>query len=347
MTEEQKPANADDFIAALESKGRLGWRAAVEIMEPFGKVPGNFTESIRFLLQNYEQGGTALPLSAQNHILRLMNNNTIKAAYYYITKYYRPEALEGKESISTKELFNAYSAIDHAGILTFAYLFRNLSKKTDSEEWEYVETPLSEALALGACVGSSIPEVGLGFGLLCRGLRYLSFAPFLRDNRRGFKEYRRHLKANDLPFDLSFEEKTWACNSIQVAAIIMERMGFSRQMTFQFVAAAEHDAKSIPDELFGIRFRMAEALIDNYSETGEVLDNCPAWVGKKLPFTTDARGALLTKLNKVLPNLHNYDWISKGSASINPDSTPELFRKATATAPEEKIEAVPDSLLEA
>ncbi len=347
MTDERRPSHTDDFIATLESKGRLGWRAAVEIMEPFGKVPGNFTESIRFLLQNYEQGGTALPLSAQNHILRLMNNNTIKAAYYFITKYYRPEVLEGKESISTKELFNAYSAIDHAGILTFAYLFRNLSKKTDSEEWEYVETPLAEALALGACVGSSIPEVGLGFGLLCRGLRYLAFAPFLRDNRRGFKEYRRHLKANDLPFDMPFEEKSWACNNIQVAAIIMERMGFSRHMGFQFVAAAEHDAKSTPDELFGIRFRMAEALIDHYSETGEVLDNCPAWVGKKFPFSTDARGRLLTKLNQVIPNLNKYDWVSKSSASINPDSAPHFFHKPTAAAPEEKVEAVPDSLLEA
>lgn len=347
MTEDQKSADANDLIATLESRGKLGWRAAMEMMEPFGRVPGNFTETIRFLLLNYEQGGASLPLSSQNHILRLLNNNTIKAAYYFVTKYYRPEAVEGKGSISTKDLLNAYNSIDHAGILTFAYLFRNLSKKTEAEEWEYVETPLAEALALGACVGASIPEVGLGFGLLCRGLRYLAFAPFLRDNRRGFKEYRRHLKAQDLPFDLAFEEKTWNCNSIQVAAIIMERMGFNRQMTLQFVAAAEHDAKTPPDELFGIRFRMAEALIDHYSETGEVLDNCPAWVGKKLPFSTEARGRLLTKFNQVLPNLEKYDWISKGSASINPDSTPEFFHKANAAAPEEKVEAVPDSLLEA
>ncbi len=340
--------DTEDFIATLESKGKLGWRAAVEIVQPYGRVAANFTEAIRLMVSHYEAGTTTLPLSAQNHILRLLGNNTIKAAYYFITKYYRPEALEGKAHISSKDLFNTYSPIDHAAILTYAYLFRNLSKKSEREEWEYVETPLSEALAIGASVGSSVPEVGLAFGLLCRGLRYLAFAPFLRDNRRGFKEYRRHLKANDLAFDTAFEEKTWQCNSIQVAAIIMERMGFPRQMVLQFVAAAQHDAKSTPDELYGIRFRMAEALIHHYSESGEVLDNCPAWVGKKFPFSTEARGRMLTKLNQILPHLGKYDWVSKSSTSINPDSTPELFAQPDApAAAEEKIDAVPDSVLEA
>ncbi len=347
MSDGQSSSNFDEFIENLDKKGKLGWRAAVEIVEPYRRVPANFTEAIRFLVQNYEQGSPALPLSAQNHILRLLNNNTIKAVYYYITKYYRPEVFQGKTSLTIKDLLNAHSAMDHAGILTFAYLFRNLSKKTEPEEWAYVETPLAEALALGACVGSTIPEVGVGFGLLCRGLRYLAFAAFLRDNRRGFKDYRRHLKANDLAFDSAFEQKTWSCTSIQVAAMIMERMGFNRQMVMQFVAAAEHDVKVQPDELYGIRFRMAEALIEHYSETGEALDNCPAWVGKKIPFSTDARGALLTKLNQVLTKIEQFDWIGKSSASINPDSSPEFFQQGAAVAPEEKVEAVSDSVLEA
>jgi hypothetical protein len=340
--------SSDDFISTLESKGKLGWRAAAEIMEPYGRVAANFSEAIRLMVSHYEAGTATLPLSAQNHILRLLSNNTIKAAYYFITKGYKPDTFAGKSHISSKDLFNAHSPIDHAAILSYAYLFRNLSKKTEQAEWEYVETPLSEALALGGSVGCSIPEVGLAFGLLCRGLRYLAFAAFLRDNRRGFKEYRRHLKQEDLPFDTAFEEKTWGCNNIQVAAIIMERMGFNRQMAFQFVAAAEHDAKSAPDELYGIRFRMAEALIHHYSEEGEVLDNCPAWVGKKFPFSTDARGTLLTKLNQVLPNIEKYEWISKSSTSVNPDSTPELFAQAEApAATEEKVTPLPDSILEA
>jgi hypothetical protein len=75
-------------------------------------------------------------------------------------------------------------------------------------------------------------------------------------------------------------------------------------------------------------------------------------VGKKLPFSTDARGALLTKLNQVLPNMEKYEWISKSSTSVNADSTPELFTQPeipseASTLPEEKSAPLPDSILEA
>jgi hypothetical protein len=314
-----------ELIAELDAKGKLGWKAAADLIKPFGPVAPNFGVSIRHLVASYQSGNNELPLPAQNHIVRLMKNNTIRAVYYFVCKAYRPEVISGKAPLTVKDLYKGFSPIEHAAILAFCYLFRNLSKKTDKDEWEYVQAPLYEALSLGSAIGQSVPEIGLALGMLARGMRYLAFAPFVVGNRRGFKEYRRHLKANDLPFDLEFENKTWECNNIQVAAVLLQHIGFNRTAALQFVAAAEHDMKVQPDELWGIRFRMTDAVLIEYMETGEVPLKCPEWVGKEHRFPTEVRVAVLESFKRSLNEETRIEWLNKGSASINPDSTPEFF----------------------
>lgn len=319
----------DDLIASLEEQAKLGWKAASELLVPFGPVAGNFTEAIRLLVHHYEQGVQIIPPPGQNHILRLMKNNTIKATYYFMTKQYRPDVLQGKNPLTIEHLFESYSAIDHAAIIAYCYLFRNLSKKIEKDEWDYVQTPLYEALAVGACAGINVPEIGFGFGLLGRGLRYLAFAAFLRENRRAFKEYRQHLKQKDLPFDIAYEEKLWQCNNVQVSAIILERMGFNRHIAIQYLAAADRHSKIEPDKLYGIRFRLAEAIIDSYMETSEIPQVAPSWVGLELPLPTELRAKLLTDLRAVINDKNRIEWLNKGGSSITPELTPEFFAGLT------------------
>ena len=323
----------DDLIATLEDQAKLGWRAATELLQPFGPVAGNFSEAIRLLVHHYENGVEIIPPPGQNHILRLMKNNTVKATYYFMTKQYRPEVLKQQEPLTIEHLFQAYSAIDHAAIITYCYLFRNLSRKIEKDEWDYVQTPLYEALAVGACAGINVPEIGFGFGLLGRGLRYLAFAAFLRENRRAFKEYRQHLKSSDLPFDLDFEERLWGCNNVQVSAIILERMGFNRKIAIQYLAAAERDTNMTPDPLYGVRFRLAEAVIDSYMEKQEIPQTAPAWVGIELALPTELRGKLMTELRKVISDKQRIEWLNKGGSSITPEQTPEFFSGEAVAEP--------------
>jgi len=315
----------DDLIAALEDQAKLGWKAASELLAPFGPVAANFSEAIRLLIHHYEQGVALIPPPGQNHILRLMKNNTIKATYYFMTKQYRPEILKDKSPLTIEHLFEAYSAIDHAAIISYCYLFRTLSKKIEKDEWEYVQSPLYDALAVGACAGLEVPEIGFGFGLLGRGLRYLAFAAFLHENRRGFKEYRQHLKAKDLPFDTEFEEKMWGCNNAQVSALILEKMGFNRAIAIQYLAAAERQEKFTPDALYGVRFRLAEAVIDSYIEKGEIPQVTPKWVGASVSFPTEVRAKLMAGLRAVISDKNRIEWLNKGGSSICPEQTPEFF----------------------
>ena len=312
-------------MKTLESEARLGWQAAEELLRPFGAVAANFSEAIRLLVHHYEAGSNRLPLSAENHIIRLLKNDTIKATYYFLTKQYRPEVLAPGKLIEAKEFFEAYTPFEHAVILAYCYLSRNLGRKTDKDDWAYVENPLYEALTTGGIIGQGVPEIGLGFGLLCRGLRYLAFAPFLRENRRGFKDYRIHLKSKDLAYDIPYEEQTFQTNNIQIAAIILERMGFNHALALEYVAAATHNKEHTPSAVYGIPLSMAEALIDSYMETGEILEKTPAWTGKELTLSVEIRGAIMGKLNRAMAAKDRNEWLSKGSASISAETTPELF----------------------
>lgn len=312
----------------FDSEARLGWQAADELLRPFGVVAANFSEAIRLLVHYHESGSNKLPLAAENHILRLLKNNTIKATYYYLTKQFRPEILQAGKLVDAREFYAAYNSFEHAVILAYCYLSRHLSRKTDKDDWAYVENPLYEALQTGGFIGQGVPGVGLGFGLLSRGLRYLAFAPFLRENRRGFKEYRLYLKTKDLPYDLAFEEKTWQTTNIQIAAIILERVGFNHAMALEYVAATTKNKDHTPSELYGIPFSMAEALIDSYMENGELLEKTPAWTGKEQPLSVEVRGNLMGKLNRSMSEKQRNEWLSKGATSISPELTPELFVQA-------------------
>jgi hypothetical protein len=312
-------------INSIDSEARLGWQAAEELLRPFGAVAANFSEAIRLLVHHYELGSNRLPLAAENHIVRLLKNSTIKATYYFLTKEHRPHVLSPGKLIDAKEFFEAYSPIEHAVILAYCYLSRNLSRRTDKDDWAYVENPLYEALTTGGIIGQGIPEIGLAFGLLSRGLRYLAFAPFLRENRRGFKDYRLHLKSKDLAFDIAYEENTFQTNNIQIAAIVLERMGFNHSMALEYVAAATRNKDHTPSQLYGIPFSMAEALLDSYMETGEILERTPVWTGREMGISVETRGTIMSKLNKAMSTKDHHEWLSKGSSSINPEQTPELF----------------------
>jgi hypothetical protein len=322
--------DASDAIAQLDEGAKLGWKAAADLIKPFGSVAANFAEAIRLLVSTHSSGNTTISSAGQNHLLRLIRNDTLKATYYFFSKQFRPDLFSQKKQLSEKDFVQAYSAIDHAAVLSFCYLFKNLSRKIEKEEWEYVQVPLYEALAIGGAVGQSIKDVGLGFGLLIRGVRYLSFAPFMRENRKAFKDYRQHLKASDIPFDTAFEEKMWQCSSIQIAGLLLERMGFPRSVSLQFVAAAERSTTVEPDPVFGTPFRVAECLVDAYMEGHEIPTSTPAWVGKQIDLPAEVRGTLLGALNKVFDDKNRIEWLNKTSSHIDAATTPELFIGASS-----------------
>jgi hypothetical protein len=314
-----------DTLSHIDEHAKLGWKAAAELVKPFGPVAANFAEAIRLLVAAHCSEGSESSVAGQNHVLRLIKYETVKATYYFFSKQFKPELLSAKRPVTERDFLEAYKPMDHAAILTFCYLFKTLGKKIEGDEWDYVQTPLYEALAIGGRVGQSIKDIGLGLGLLARGVRYLAFATFMRENRKGFKEYRRHLKAQDITFDRVFEENLWQCSSNQIAGLLLERMGYPRAVGLQLVAAGERSSVTEADAKFGVPFRMAECLLDAYMEGHEIPTTTPGWVGKEIDLPAEVRGTLLAALNQVLEQKDRIEWLNKSGTDISEANTPELF----------------------
>jgi len=312
----------------------LGWGTAAELLKPFGTVAANFTEAMRVLTGAHV---ASMPLSpgGANHILRLLKNDTLKATYYFLTKQFKPSLLKSKRQILPQDFLNAFTPIDHAAVLTLCYLFKNLGKMVDKEEWDYVQTPLYEAVTVGGHIGLSVSQVGFGLGLLTRSVRYLAFAPLIRENRKAFKEYRQHLKSKDIPFDGAFEQKAWQCTTTQLSGLMLEQMGFPRTAALQFVAAAELSSSAErskttePDVRFGVPFRLAECLMDAYMEGNEIPTAAPSSVGQEIALPAEVRGNLLAALNNTHDENNRIEWLNKTSSDLTPTDTPELFAGAS------------------
>ncbi len=323
MTETQELAEGTPTPSSLDSG--LGWNTAHELLAPFGAVASNFSEAVRTLMTYHEKGDSRISATGSNQVERLLRTDAIKITYYHFSKQFKPSLFAERKHLAAKDFLKAYTPLEHAAIISFCYLFKTLSRKIEKDEWEFVQTPLYEALCTGGGAGLCIPEIGLGLGLIGRGLRYLAYAPFLHENRKEFKNYRRHLKSIDKPFDSAFEQDVWQCTSIQIAGLLLERIGFSQGIALQYMAAAERSASIKPNESYGVPFRLAECLVEAYMEGQDIPTTTPSWVGIKLDLATETRANLLATLNKVFADKDRIEWLSKVPNDISPESTPELF----------------------
>jgi hypothetical protein len=323
MTETQELAEGTPTPFSLESD--LGWNTAHELLAPFGAVASNFSEAVRTLMTCHEKGDSRISATGSNHVERLLRTDAIKITYYHFSKQFKPSLFAERKHLDVADFLDAYTPLEHAAIISFCYLFKTLSRKIEKDEWEFVQTPLYEALCTGGGAGLCIPEIGLGLGLIGRGLRYLAYAPFLHENRKEFKNYRRHLKSIDKPFDSAFEQDVWQCTSIQIAGLLLERIGFSQGIALQYMAAAERSASVKPNESYGVPFRLAECLVEAYMEGQDIPTTTPSWVGIKLDLNTETRANLLATLNKVFADKARIEWLSKIPTDISPELTPELF----------------------
>jgi len=174
---------------------------------------------------------------------------------------------------------------------------------------------------------------------MARSLRYIAFAPLIRENRKAFKEYRQHLKSKDIAFDGDFEQKMWQCTTSQLSGLMLEQMGFSRSVALQFVSAAEvsksnsagqnNNQAAEPDVRFGIPLRLAECIMDAYMDGEEIPTAAPGWVGQEITLPAEVRGTLLAALKNAPDDCNRIEWLNKTSADLTQSETPELFTAAS------------------
>lgn len=323
--EENSAVQAKEIPEPIPDTGP--WAVASKLVSRAKRPPSNFIVTIRTLLSKPEVRAGELDSKARFEVGRLLRSSSILACYYYASKSYRSEIFSNNPKIGSKVFENSFSGIDHAALLTLIVYNRSFAKKSNKEEWAYIEAPLFEALDVGALVARTIKEIELGAALLCRGMRYLAFAPFLWESEDSFREYRRYLKKEDLAFDLDYEQKVWGCTNVHISAILLSLAGFSRSSSMALYLADVVPTGKDADNYLRRQFFLAERILQSITEGSDI----PESPLPQITISETDRQNLSSQARALIDNPSPIEWLNKGKSNINPESTPELFN---ATSPE-------------
>jgi hypothetical protein len=221
-------------IRLKDEQGKEQWLTALRYVDSIGKIASNFSTAVRAItLSELKYGNNRSPEArdtAQRYVLPwLRRSPSLKAVFYYAAESIYEEQLEHEKSLTLSKLLDIFAPGEVATIMGLVYLKRRLQIRVEPTEWERLSALFQIQMELGTLVGSKIPMMGAGAGMLIGGLRVLGFSALAMDDVERFKDYRRDTKRRGLLFDLEHEEKVWGCNHLHIASLLVQNMGYGLQ----------------------------------------------------------------------------------------------------------------------
>jgi hypothetical protein len=312
------PAPANTFDAIGEE-----WEFARALVGSMRPPPANLVAVVR---QMTKAGGAFDLANARVgpgfELRRFLKSNTVQSHYFFAAKAYRPEILQQPALDSYEPFIMGFTPMDHSALLALVCLFKSFLRRSDKDEWGYIQEPLYDALTVGAALGSAIPAIGLGRGLLTRGVRYLAFAPFLWSTKKGFQEYRRHLKKHDLAFDPVWEKKVWGCTTLEISTLCLQMLGFNSGVSEDyFRGLSPRDVLSEKPASQGeIAFRAAHGWMEYLMDGTDLPANISGEFARSAADAAQLRAAVADLAQE--PN--RVEWLNKGRGSLTHETAPEL-----------------------
>jgi hypothetical protein len=309
----------------------------------FGEIPSSFTTVLRTLLVEHEKNGGSLSAGGRFAAGRLLRSNSIASPLYFASKIYRPEIFAGPGVFNSNRFMDVYSPFDLAVLIGTIYLYRRAKSVAEADEWAYIIADLQERVDISYQVGQAIPKIGGTIAVLCTAFPTIALATFQRHDKKGFKEYRRHLKSKGRAFDTIFEMRQWECTSVQIAAVFLQILGFGIEFSGNF----SRGLLSVPPlqnklDSTAYRFPLCSLWVDALLKSGAVPDMVHR--GDFYP-QKDALTTLLERVQRIRDGANRHPWLKATKDELTPDSAPELFQKpktSAAAAPEPQAE-LPDN----
>jgi hypothetical protein len=314
----------------LELYSAESWEYSRNYASLLGEIPSSFTSTIRSLLSDFEKNNNNLSSGSKYLATRLVRSSSMKAPFYYATQLYKPELLEGLESVGDDDLVKAHKPDETATLFGIIYLYKKVKKYCDSTELSFITPNLHKEISVSGQVGLAIPGVGFSCGLLTYGMRYIAACTYLKHNVKHFQEYRRLLKNEKTIFNLQKESEYFGCTIPQIASIFLQTLGFGITYANNFAMAFSNEpalTKTMPDSS---PFKVAELWTKTLIETGkepQIIHD-----SKYYPKSGAISSNLLAK-SAAAPVY----WLDKSSEDVTPEITPKLFAKKAGSEDVPKI----------
>lgn len=299
------------------------WLIGSQYAQVVGAPPSSFTTLIRGLLQDRERNSNTISFHQEQAMVRFLRGESMKAPFYFILKTFKHEMLAGKP-IPLKQIVHAFEPMELAAYLGFLYTYRRLQNRIkNGTEWDFLKEVIIPHSEVSTRVGYAIPAIGPGSGLIGGGIRFMAFTPFLIHDEKGYVEYRRHLKKQELLSDHEYELSRWGCTHCHILTHLLIAMGFDKDTA---IAIAEglllKNVPDKPDSSIQAAMKISELWTSALLKTGQVPDIRHS--GNFYP-VEEALEKLLDGVAKSRHSSSQYYWMEKKKSDINEEIAPEMF----------------------
>ncbi|MCB0317742.1 MAG: hypothetical protein KDD56_03230 [Bdellovibrionales bacterium] len=313
------------------------WERALSISGKIGTIPGLFSSTIRTLQLDQSKGGTLSP-GGRHGIKTLFKGPSMKSAVYHAALTYRPEKLEQDTFQRASNLIKVFNPEELATIIAILFAYKKISRICQKYDlvWQERYKEMCRDIDLGALIGEALPKIGLSWGMLIPCINHMSLALMLDADQKALREYKLHLKNQNIFSDPEKEFELFGCTHGQVCSSLVQKLcvgtEISEAMLQGFQVGYREKQLSNLNEL---KVQVCKIWIDEFVSTCNIPDMPHR--GEFYP-KTDALNKLLPLAKEIAKNGSTHYWLSKTAENINPESHPMLFLKGELTKSGEGID---------
>ncbi len=338
MTEKLSTGNG---LSELRSPESL--ELAQRVAQLFGYIPATVSATIRSLMLDHLKGAKSTRSNVLFHVQRLYRVPSVKVCLYSLSQAFRHDEFEKCAAFTAEELIDWWLPDQIAAVFGLIYLTKRAKTICSPDEWQFVSSLIQDQANLGLIVGEAIPRIGSASALLVGALPCAALAAIQRQDGKGFKEYRRHLKANGLILDHAYEYQKWGCDSVQIAASLAQMIGLgiptADSLTKMLHTLFANDEEIVLDAL---RLPVAYCWITSLNLSGKPPEDLDfERLGELNPDATTI-DRMIDLSEKAKAGSTEYRWLEKTKLDIGSALTPKLSMEKSV--PAKKASAAPESV---
>lgn len=236
------------------------WDNARSYAAELGELPSPLTSAIRRIRPG--QSEAQLSSTTVSFLQRVIRCPSVKRSLYYTARTFHSSRVESSSFLTGKLILDLFPPADLASLLSLLVLYRMKVKNLSGDALEEISAEVHTAAEIGGHVGQAIPEIGFGRGIIVGSFRALALSSLRHAEPEQWISYKRHLRKNNIFYDLSEETSLFGCTHIQLAAIFVQSLGLG-------IPSALH---------FSEAFDEAVARVGALSAEADAVKTCALWI---------------------------------------------------------------------
>lgn len=312
-------------------RGGDGWNIAAKHADTLGTIPNIFTATVRLLISDHSKN-SQVTRPATKYITGLsMRGSKVLAMLYYASQQFKPGKIDDRKRVSVGDLIGLYQPFDLAVLYGTFLLYRRAIRGLELSRSEFqIFVPGFEAESqIGGLVGAALPRIGVGSGLLAGTVHHIAKLMLAVNQSAEVEKYNKYLAGNKLCWDLTYEFGKFGCTTLQIATLLLIRVGFPRRFAETYIGALDEDT-GLGDFTSGILYPLfyGRIWIDGLVKSEKsVLSTMPQ---DYLP-SASAESWMTAEIQDILAGKKS--WIARESSDLSPTKTPGLFVQAEGDQP--------------